>query len=114
MFGQFVGERGPSMGHASVVSRGLDLLGKGWRPLAALVLCLDVPPILGEAITVGGGYLPAEMASPLWALMALVLLPLGHGATLFVLKGQFEQKPIKIWDGLRRLFGENIRSPIFT
>jgi hypothetical protein len=89
------------VGNGSVIRRGLELLGREWRYLALLAICLDLPPILGEAVTVGGGILPAEMAAPVWALFALVLLPLSHGGTLLLLQGRYDHQPIRLRDALR-------------
>lgn len=89
------------MGDGSVIRRGLELLGREWRYLALLAIGLDLPPIVGEAVTVGGGFLPADMAAPVWALFALVLLPLSHGGTLLLLQGRYNHQPIRLRDALR-------------
>ena len=93
----------------SVVGRGWGLIGRCWRPLLLLVLLLDVPPILGEVISVDGGYLTQDVAMPLWGLLGLALMPLSHGASLFLMQSAVDKRHRSILsalDGSARVWGK--------
>ena len=93
----------------SVVGRGWGLIRRCWRPLLLLVVLLDVPPILGEVISVDGGYLTEDVAMPLWGFLGLALMPLSHGASLLLMQSAAEERHRSIlWalDGGARVWGK--------
>lgn len=89
------------MSSMRMVTRGLELIRILWKPFLLVVIGLDLPPILGEALSVEAGYLTPEMATPVWALLGLVLIPISHGAILLLLKAQYDGQKLSVREALQ-------------